>query len=167
MPAEIRSTARLLRRAGRRTNIALLFLLIGAFLTGWFAFAAATPPRSTLATVGHGLLGLGVVALVPWKSMIIRRARLTWIAGIGLIVVIAVCLLSGFAQVFGGYRIVAGISPLQVHVGAAIVAVPLLAWHLLRHRIGRQLRPADLSRRNLLRTGAFALGIGAGYAALQ
>jgi Oxidoreductase molybdopterin binding domain len=167
MPAEIRTPSRLLRRAGRRTNLALLLLLIGAFLTGWLAFAAATPPRSTLATIGHGLLGLGVVALVPWKSVVIRRARLIWIASIGLIAVIAVCLLSGFAQVFGGYRIVAGISPLQVHVGAAIVAVPLLAWHVLRHRIGRQLRRADVSRRNLLRTGAFALGIGAGYAALE
>src|SRR5215211_277937 len=160
MPAEIRSAARLLRRAGRRTNLGLLLLLIGAFLTGWLAFAAATPPRSTLATVGHGLLGLGVVALVPWKSVIIRRARLIWIGSIGLIAVIAVCLLSGFAQVFGGYRIVAGISPLQVHVGAAIVAVPLLAWHVERHHNGRQLRRADLSRRNLLRTGAYAFGIG-------
>lgn len=167
MAAGIRSPARLLRRAGRRTNLALLLLLIGAFLTGWLAFAAATPPRSTLATVGHGLLGLGVIALVPWKSVIIRRARLVWIASIGLIAVIAVCLLSGFAQVFGGYRIVAGISPLQVHVGAAIVAVPLLGWHVLRHRIARQLRRADLSRRNLLRTGAFALGIGASYAVLE
>jgi hypothetical protein len=167
MPAGIRSPARLLRRAGRRTNLALLLLLIGAFLTGWLAFAAATPPRSTLATVGHGLLGLGLVALVPWKSVIIRRARLIWIASIGLIAVIAVCLLSGFAQVFGGYRIVAGISPMQVHVGAAIVAVPLLGWHLLRHRTPRQVRRVDLTRRNLLRTGAFTVGIGASYAALE
>jgi molybdopterin-dependent oxidoreductase-like protein protein len=163
----MRSPARLVRRAGRRTNLALLLLLIGAFLTGWLAFAAATPPRSTAATVAHGLLGLGVVALVPWKSVIISRARLIWIASIGLIGVIAVCLLSGFAQVFGGYRIVAGISPLQVHVGSAIVAVPLLTWHVLRHRIGRQLRRTDMSRRNLLRTGAFALGTGASYAALE
>jgi Oxidoreductase molybdopterin binding domain len=157
----------LLRRAGRRTNLALLILLVGAFLTGWLAFAAGTPPRSTLATIAHGFLGLGVVALMPWKSVIVRRARLFWIASLGLVAVIALCLLAGFAQVFGGYRTVANVSPLQVHVGAAIVAVPLLAWHLLRHRTPRQLRRIDLTRRNLVRTGAFTLGIGAGYAALE
>jgi Oxidoreductase molybdopterin binding domain len=159
--------ARLFRRAGRRTNLALLILLVGAFLTGWLAFAAATPPRSSVATIGHGLLGLGLVVLVPWKSVIIRRARLIWIASLGLVAVIVVCLLSGFAQVFGGYRIVANLSPLQVHVGAATVAVPLLIWHVLRHRTRPHPRRVDLSRRNLLRTGAFTLGVGAGYAALE
>lgn len=156
-----------LRRAGRRTNTALLILLAGAFLSGWLAFAAATPQRSTLATVGHGLLGLGVVVLVPWKSVIIRRARLIWIASLSLVAVIILCLLAGLTQVFVGYRVFAGVSPLQVHVGAAIVAVPLLLWHVLRHRTHRPLRRVDLSRRNLVRTGAFALGIGAGYAALE
>ncbi len=158
---------RLLRRAGRRTNLALLILLTGAFLTGWLAFAAATPVRSTLATTGHGLLGLGVVALVPWKSVIIRRAPMIWITSLALVAVIAVCLLAGFAEVFGGYRIIANISPLQVHVGAAIIAVPLLVWHMVRHPPRRQFRRADLSRRNLLRSGAFALGVGAAYAALE
>jgi Oxidoreductase molybdopterin binding domain len=156
-----------LHRAGRRTNSALLILLAGAFLSGWLAFAAATPLRSTLATVGHGLLGLGVVVLVPWKSVIIRRARLIWIASLILLAVMILCLLAGFTQVFVGYRVFAGVSPLQVHVGAAIVAVPLLLWHVLRHRTQRPVRRADLSRRNLVRTGAFALGIGAGYATLE
>ncbi len=60
------------------------------------------------------------------------------------------------------------ISPLQAHVGAAVIAVPLLAWHVLRHHPRHPLPGrADLSRRNLLRTGAFTIAIGAAYAALE
>ncbi len=154
------------RRAGRRTNLALLLLLGGAFLTGWLAFAAGTPVPATAATLSHGLLGLGVVALVPWKNVVVRRAPAITLASLGLLVVIVVCLLAGFVEVFVGFGRVAGLSPIQVHVGAALVAVPLFAVHLLRHR-HQGPRPTDLSRRNLLRTGAFAVGIGGGYLALE
>jgi DMSO/TMAO reductase YedYZ molybdopterin-dependent catalytic subunit len=153
------------RRAGRRTNLALLVLVAGAFLTGWLAFAAGTRVPATLATVSHGLLGLGVVALVPWKTVIIRRARLIWLASLLLVTLIVVCLVAGFVQVFVGYS-PSRISPIQVHVGAAVVAVPLLAWHVLRHRRQR-LGRVDLSRRNLLRTGAFAVGVIAGYLGIE
>jgi Oxidoreductase molybdopterin binding domain len=77
-----------------------------------------------------------------------------------------VCLVAGFVEVFAGYGLVAGVSPIQVHVGAAFVAVPLLAWHLLRHR-GQVPRRTDLRRRQLLRTATFVGGIGAGYAVLE
>src|SRR5918998_2053244 len=143
----------LLRRAGRRTNLALLIVLVGAFLSGWAAFAAGTEVPSRLATVGHGLLGLGVVVLTPWKTVVARRAPSLRLASLGLAGVIIVCLAAGFVEVFAGYGLVAGISPVQVHVGAALVAVPLLVWHLLRHP--RQVaRRTDLSRRSLLRAGA-------------
>ena len=156
------------RRAGRRTNVALLLLISGAFLSGWLAFAFGTAGPSTLTTVSHGLLGLGVVALVPWKSVIIRRAGPIWLASLLLVALIVVCLVAGFVQVFAGYGTVVWLSPLQVHVGAAVIAVPLLAWHVLRHHPRRPLPDrADLSRRNLLRTGTFALAVGAAYAALE
>jgi hypothetical protein len=155
-----------LARAGRRTNLALLVLLLSAFLTGWLAFAAATALPARLATVAHGLLGLGVLVLVPWKTVVVRRAPLLRLASLLLAGVIIVCLAAGFIEVFIGYGIIAGLSPIQVHVGAAFVALPLVATHLTRHR--RQTpRRVDLTRRNLLRTGGFALGIGAGYAALE
>ena len=154
------------RRAGRRTNLALLVLVAGAFLTGWLSFAAGTRVPATLATVSHGLLGLGVVALVPWKTVIIRRARLLWLASLLLVTLIAVCLVAGFVEVFVGFSPTARLSPIQVHVGAAIVAVPLLAWHVLRHRPQR-LGRVDVSRRNLLRTGAFAVGVIAGYLGIE
>ena len=155
-----------LTRAGRRTNLALLALLLGAFLTGWLAFAAAGPVPARLATLAHGLLGLGVLILVPWKTVVVRRSPLLRLASLLLAGVIIVCLAAGFVEVFVGYGIFVGLSPIQVHVGAAFVAVPLVALHLGRHR--RQTpRRIDVSRRNLLRTGGFVLGISAGYAALE
>ena len=151
-----------LRRAGRRTNAALLLVCLGAFLTGWLAFAAGTPVPATVATVAHGLLALGVVALVPWKSAIVGRAASVPLAGWVLIVLILLCLGAGFVQLFRGFGVLAGVSPIQVHVGAALLAVPLFSWHVL-HRRPQRLRRADLSRRALLRTGAFALGVAAAY----
>lgn len=154
------------RRAGRRTNLALLILLVGAFGTGWLAFAAGTPVPAWLATVAHGLFGLGIVSAVPWKRVIIARATPLHLASLGLMVLILICLAAGFVEVFGGYGIRGGLSPIQVHVGAALVATPLLVMHLVRHR-GQRPKRTDLSRRNLLRTGLFGAGIGAGYLALE
>ena len=155
------------RRAGRRTNVALLVVLVGAFLSGGAAFAAGTEVPSRLATLGHGLLGLGVVVLTPWKTVVARRAPSLRLASLALAGVIIVCLVAGFVEVFVGYGLVAGISPIQVHVGAAVVALPLLGWHLVRHRRGQVLRRTDLTRRQLLRTAGFLAGTGAAYAGLE
>ncbi len=106
-----------LRRAGRRTNLALLVVLVAAFVTGWLAFAAGRPISSTLATTAHGLLGLAVVALVPWKTVIVRRAPALRLASLLLVAIIVICLAAGFVEVFAGYGIRAGLSPIQVHVG--------------------------------------------------
>lgn len=158
------------RRAGRRTNVALLLLCCGAFLTGWLAFASGTPVKATLTTVGHGLFGIAVLALAPWKSMIITRSRtyrakrvpaVAW----ALILLMLVCLASGLGQFLIGYQVVAGLSPIQVHVGAALVAVPVFLGHVLRRRPQR-LKRTDLQRRSLLRTGAFTLAAGVGYLGL-
>ena len=155
-----------LRRAGRRTNVALLVVLIGAVATGVLAFAAGTPIPARLATVVHGLFGLAVVLLVPWKTVIIRRAPTLRVASLALVVLMAVCIASGVVEVFGGYGVIWRLSPMQVHVGSAAVAAPLFAWHVLRHRRQR-LRRLDLSRRTLLRTGALAAGVVATYTAFE
>jgi hypothetical protein len=155
-----------LRGAGRRANVALLLVLIGAALTGVLAFAAGTPIPARLATVAHGLLGLAVVLLVPWKSVIVRRAPALRLASLALVALIAVCITSGLVEVFGGYGVLWRLSPMQVHVGSAVLAALLLAWHLLRHRRQR-LRRRDLSRRTLLRTGVLAVGVAATYGTLE
>jgi DMSO/TMAO reductase YedYZ molybdopterin-dependent catalytic subunit len=154
------------RRAGRRTNVALLVVLVGAAETGGLAFAAGTPIPAWLATVFHGLFGLAVVLLVPWKTIIIRRAPALRVASLALVGLIAVCIASGLFEVFIGYGVLWRLSPMQVHVGSAVLAAALLAWHVMRHRRQR-LRRIDLSRRTLLRTGALAVGVAAMYGALE
>jgi hypothetical protein len=149
-----------LRRAGRRTNVALLVVLVCAAATGVLAFAAGTTIPATLATVVHGLFGLAVVLLVPWKTVIIRRAPALQAASLLLIVLIAACITSGLVEVFVGYGMGWRLSPIQVHVGSAALAAPLFAWHVLRHRRQR-LRRLDLSRRTLLRIGALTAGVAA------
>jgi hypothetical protein len=155
-----------LRRASRRTNVALLVVLVGAVATGVLAFAAGTPIPARLATLVHGLFGLAIVLLVPWKTVIVRRAPILRVASLVLAVLIAVCIASGLVEVFGGYGVIWRLSPMQVHVGSAAVAAPLVAWHVLRHRRQR-LRRLDLSRRTLLRTGVLAASVATTYAALE
>jgi len=148
------------RRAARRTNLALLVLLVGAFGSGWLVFAAGGPTMATMATVVHGLFGVAVIAMLPWKSVIIRRSAGLQVASVLLLVIIVGCLLAGLVQLLVGYLVVAGITPIQVHIGAAVIAVPLLIWHVLRHRRQR-LRPSDLSRRALVQDVALAAGVAA------
>jgi DMSO/TMAO reductase YedYZ molybdopterin-dependent catalytic subunit len=156
---------RVRRRAGRRTNIALLVLLTLAFGTGWAAFGTGTTTPARVVTALHGAAGLALVLLVPWKSLIVRRSRafrsVSWRAAAGVVlgVLVAVSLLAGVVHMLGGFRTYAGLTPMQVHVGAAVLAVPFAVLHVLQHP--QRPRRTDLSRRTLLR----ALGLGAGAAA--
>ncbi len=156
---------RVRRRAGRRTNIALLVLLTLAFGTGWAAFGTGTATPARVVTALHGVAGLALVLLVPWKSLIVRRSRafrsVSWRAASGVMlgVLVAVSLLAGVMHVLGGFRTYAGLTPMQMHVGAAVLAVPFAVLHVLQHP--QRPRRTDLSRRTLLR----ALGLGAGAAA--
>ena len=56
----------------RITNLALLVALLVAFASGVGAVAAGTASGRWVA-VAHGIVGVAVVLLVPWKSMIVRR----------------------------------------------------------------------------------------------
>ncbi len=155
-----------LRRAGRRTNLGLLSLLSGAFLTGALAFLTAAPVPAQLVTFAHGLLGLGLVGLTPWKVVVVRRAPALRLASAVLVALLLTCLVAGFVEVFGGFGVIAGLSPIQVHVGAALALLPLIGWHVARHRRMR-VKAVDLSRRNLLRTGGLFALAGVGWAALE
>jgi len=86
------------RRAARRTNLALLVLLVGAFGSGWLVFAAGGPTMATMATVVHGLFGVAVIAMLPWKSVIIRRSAGLQVASVLLLVIIVGCLLAGLVN---------------------------------------------------------------------
>jgi DMSO/TMAO reductase YedYZ molybdopterin-dependent catalytic subunit len=60
-----------------------------------------------------------------------------------------------------------GLTPIQVHVGAAFVIVAFLVEHVSRHWRPRLARRTDLGRRRLLRTAAFGAAAGATYAVVD
>ncbi|HEU4908723.1 MAG TPA: molybdopterin-dependent oxidoreductase [Propionibacteriaceae bacterium] len=155
-----------LRRAGRRTNVALLVVLLAAGLTGALAFAAGTPVPAKITTLTHGIFGLALVFLIPWKTVIVRRVPVLQATSLMLVALIAICITSGLVEVFGGYGLLWRLSPMQVHVGSALLGAPLLALHVVRHRRQR-LRRVDLSRRVLLRTGGLAACAAATYGSLE
>ena len=75
---------RLLRPSGRQTNQALLVMLLLVFGTGVATVAIGAPDGAWVA-VGHGICGMAVVLLIPWKSRVVRgglrRVRLSrWLS---------------------------------------------------------------------------------------
>jgi DMSO/TMAO reductase YedYZ molybdopterin-dependent catalytic subunit len=154
----------------RRTNLALLAVLLVALASGGLAFAAGTGWGRPV-VVGHGLAGLAVLVLAPWKSAVVRRglARRRGpgrAASVAFGVVVLVAVAAGLGHATGLARSLGPVSAMQVHVGAALAAVPLLAWHAAA-RGGTRLRRTDLSRRALLRAAAVAGGSGLLLLALE
>ena len=158
-------TLRLPSRAGRRTNLGLLGLLLVAALTGVLAFGVGVPGPSRWVVASHGAAGLGLVLLVPWKSVVVRRARrrplqqrdpTAALALAGSVVLTVVTGVLHSIGVAGPWRALGGIGTLTLHVAAAVVLGVLLTVHAW----GRRQRPrtTDLTRRSLLRTGALGLG---------
>jgi DMSO/TMAO reductase YedYZ molybdopterin-dependent catalytic subunit len=153
---------------GRRTNLALLAVLAAAFATGWLAFAYGTAPaRWSLAV--HAVGGFAILMLLPWKSIVVRRglgrSRPGRWASMILAVLVLASLAGGLLHSTGLLRWWGAYTAMELHVGAAIVAVPFAVWHVL----ARPIRPRrlDLSRRNLLRAGALVAAAGTGYAASE
>lgn len=157
-----------LSRPSRRTNLALLLLLAGAFVTGWLAFGVEGAPQSRVVGVVHGVLGLGILLLSPWKTVIVRRGlrrRRRHALAVAFAVVVAVSLLAGVVHATVGPLEVAGISALDVHVASAVAAVPLALVHVVRRR--QRPRAADLSRRTALRALAVGGTAALAYGALE
>lgn len=150
-------------RASRRTNSALLACVALSLATGTASYAVGAPPATTVVTTAHAAVGLALLLLVPWKAVLVRRglARAPHpgrSAGIALAVLLLLTVAAGVVQEVVGFA-VRGVTPLQVHVVSALLAVPLLVGHVVGHP--QRPRAADLSRRSLL--GAGLLGAG-GYA---
>jgi hypothetical protein len=155
-------------RLGARTNLALLVLLGSAFLTGWLAFAYATAP-ARWSLVVHALSGFAILALLPWKSMIARRGLKRprpgrW-ASVLLGVLVMMSLLAGLGHSTGLLTSWGPLTDMDVHVGAAIAAVPLVIWHVVGRKI--RIRPTDLSRRAFLRGGLVVAGAALAYAGTE
>ena len=115
-------------KLGSQTNVALLGLLAVAFLTGWLAFAFGTAP-ARLSLIVHATGGVAILLLLPWKSMIARRGLARprggrW-ASIGLGVLVLVSIAAGLGHSTGLVLSWGPFSSMEVHVGAALAAIPL------------------------------------------
>ena len=163
----------LLRAPGRQTNQVLLVVLLCAFGTGVATVAIGSPDGAWVA-IGHGICGIAVVLLIPWKSRVVRgglrRARLSRWLSLLLAALALFTLAAGLGYATGLVRSIAGKPGLWVHIAVALTLVPLVVWHVWARGIrARGIRPrrTDLSRRALLRTGAVAAGAAALYAAAE
>lgn len=154
--------------AGRRTNLGLLVLVPAALGTGGLAFALGTG-WGRWATGAHAVAGFGVVVLTPWKSVIVRRGlrrpRRARLASLALGALVVVALVSGLAHSTGLATTAGPVSAMQVHVAAALLAVPFFAAHLVTRR--QPVQRTDLSRRHLLRLGVLAAASTVAYAAVE
>jgi DMSO/TMAO reductase YedYZ molybdopterin-dependent catalytic subunit len=152
----------------RWTNLALFVLLGLAFVTGWVAFFYATAP-SRWSLLVHASSGYAIVALTPWKAVIatrgIQRRRPGWWASLVFTVLVATSVLAGILHSTGLLVAWGAFSAMEVHVGAALAAIPFVIWHVIARRI--PIRAVDVSRRSLLRAGALMASAGVTYAATE
>lgn len=152
----------------RWTNLALFALLGVAFTSGWLAlFYNNAGSRASL--IMHAASGYAIVALTPWKSLIaangVRRRRPGWWLSLIFTLSVLISVIAGILHSTGLLIAAGPLSAMEVHIGAALVAVPLAAWHLATRWI--RVRPLDLSRRNLLRSGALAVAAVATYGSTE
>jgi DMSO/TMAO reductase YedYZ molybdopterin-dependent catalytic subunit len=154
--------------AGRRTNLALLGLLAAALLTGTLAYAIGSGWAGPV-VIAHGVVGLGILLLAPWKSVVARRGLRrrrpgNW-ASVALAVLVAATVVFGILHGTGVAVELGPVTAMQLHVGAALLSIPLALWHVFARRV--RPRRTDLSRRHLLRAGAILGGAGLVYAAAE
>lgn len=150
-------------RWSRPVNVTLLALFVTALASGALAFAVGTEPASSLVVAVHGASGLATLLLAPAKVAVarhgLRRAgRARAALGIGLTALALLVVGSGLLHAVGGFRPWLGLLPMQLHVGAAVLAAVLLAGHVVVHRRWGLLRRTDLTRRVVLRGAGVVAG---------
>lgn len=144
----------------RVTNLTLFLALIAAFGTGAGATATGSE-RGRWISIAHGIVGMAIILLIPWKGRVVRaglrRARATRWLSLLLAALAVTTVLFGVGYSTGLVRSVGGTEGLWLHIAAALVLVPLILWHVVAR--WPHPRKADLSRRVLLRTSV--LGVAA------
>ncbi len=147
--------------AGRRTNLALLWVALLALLSGIAAFLVGTQPGRWV-VVAHGVLALSIVILIPWKSVIAargyaRRRKGRWLSA-SLTISTLLALITGFVLVTGATDSIGPFTTMQLHVGFGLLAVSFTLIHTLQRPVPH--RSTDLSRRNALRVGGLLAAAG-------
>ncbi|CAN5863239.1 MAG: molybdopterin-dependent oxidoreductase [Acidimicrobiia bacterium] len=144
--------------SGRRTNLALLTVLGGAFISGLVVQALGTAATRWLLVV-HGAIGISVMVLSPWKTRVAdrglgRRNRGRYFSLLLALMAVTV-IVTGLLHTTGTVSSIGGFTVLWVHVATALALIPLLVWHFLARKTYP--RRVDLARRNLLSLGGVSL----------
>ncbi|MEX0864065.1 MAG: molybdopterin-dependent oxidoreductase [Acidimicrobiia bacterium] len=136
----------------RQTNIALLWLTTLTLISGVGAFLIGTQAGHAV-VLTHGVLGVGILVLSPWKSVIarrgLRRARHGSLLSLTLTFTILVAVGTGILQVTGWANRLGPLTLMQAHVGSGVAAIALTRIHYRQRSVGTA--PRDPSRRNLIR----------------
>jgi hypothetical protein len=140
--------------SGRRTNLALLTVLVAAFISGLVAQALGAASTRWVLVI-HGVFGITVLLISPWKARVVDRGLGRRNRGRALSLVLAllaiVVLMTGVVHTTGLMTRVGPVTVLWLHVGSALGLIPILIWHYVARKTYP--RRVDLSRRSLLRLG--------------
>lgn len=138
----------------RSVNVTILALFVISTFSGFLAFTLGAAPLATVVVAAHGASGLGLLVLIPVKIPIInrgmrRRGRSRKVISWTLSVLVLGTVGGGLLHALRGFVPVLGLLPMQIHVGAALLAAVFLAGHVLpyRHRRWPLVRRVDLDRR--------------------
>ena len=146
-------------------NILLIVLVAAELLTGYLGLTHSQPAWFAAMHL-HRILGFSILAVFLWKSRNILssiRSAHNWRVS-GRAMLWSIIMLAGLLAVIGlglawshfGYYSWLGFSGVTIHMNLALLLLPLLAWHALRHRISLRARYlAD--RRHFLRVMGLAL----------
>ncbi len=146
-------------------NVLLIVLVVAELITGYLGLTHSNPEWIAAMHL-HRIFGFTILALFIWKSRNILgsvRSAHNWHMS-GPAMLWSIILLVGLLTVLGlglawshfGYYSWLGFSGTTIHMNLALLLLPLLIAHALRHRISWRVRyVAD--RRNALRVGGLAL----------
>ena len=146
-------------------NILLIVLVAAELITGYLGLIHSNPEWIAAMHL-HRIFGFTILALFIWKSRNILgsvRSAHNWHTS-GRAMLWSIILLVGLLTVLGlglawshfGYYSWLGFSGVTIHMNLALLLLPLLIAHALRHRISWRVRyVAD--RRNALRVGGLAV----------
>lgn len=153
----------------RSTNLALLVLLPLAVISGLVANTAGTP-WGIHPSVFHGLIAFAILILAPWKQVIVRRGlrkkRSTSWVSLTLLVLVLTTLTTGIMHAVGYQGRIGPLTLMQVHIGAAVIAL-LLAWFHYRSHPVRPRRSLDVNRRAFLRATTLTAAAGLTWVTLE
>ena len=147
-------------------NIALVVLFAVELATGYLGLTHSNPEWMAAMHL-HRITGFSILALFIWKSRNILgsfRTRSNWKTSLETMLASSVLLLGlltvlglGLAwSHFGPYSFL-GFSGTTIHLNLALLLIPLLIWHSLRHKMSFRMRYVR-GRRNFLRFAGIAVG---------